>query len=275
MIYRILVIITISVSIVLAQEEVVSDTSEIGTADEDTSLADPSELVEELPSESQIPVEADTFAVEDEMLGSDTTVTDTSTVVDLVEVAPTLDAGYKGFGWGMTKEQLPDYVDLNSTEHKETDNSVVIRGAMGEDSVIFAYSFSDLGFWKVKIRYDITGEDLDDYIDQFKKVEKILTKRYGAPTRTTRNEMGTDREYLFSNFPKLYHAYFRSSWLVDLTNVELIFTAHVPSSSVTGIPIFNDLKPSFLLYYYNPSYFGITEPDTTSGITEEEVLKSY
>ena len=133
-------------------------------------------------------------------------------------------------------------LDSNSTvpiNSNEETNSKTIIGTLGNDSVNYTYFFSDSGFWKVVIQFSKIGEinKIENHISEFHRIEKELSKKYGPPMRTSQNEMGTDREYLFSSFPKLSRAYFRSSWLYEDISIELLLESVQPQIS-DDIPVF-------------------------------------
>lgn len=190
-----------------------------------------------------------------------------------VAVPPTLEYGYKGFPWGESRDRLEHYVRVDSFEIGDRENLARFHGILGEDTVTFTYSFSDTGFWKVTVDYRYGGRELDHYLDSFSRIEKLITRRYGPPRRTTQNEMGTDREYLFSDFPKLSRAYFRSSWQVELVRIELLLNAIVPKPEEEP-PVFDDVTPILRLYYYHPGFYKKVESEEAE-IPEETLLNVY
>ncbi|MFQ6615406.1 MAG: hypothetical protein ACE5HZ_01375, partial [Fidelibacterota bacterium] len=155
----------------------------------------------------------------------------------------------------------------------EEAKEVSFSGWLAGDSVRFGYGFSDEGFWKVRIDYLVTGDRLHDYMGHFSRIERLLTQRYGPPVRTTQNDMGTDREYLFSDFPRLSRAYFRSSWEAGEVRIELMLEAVVDQPD-EELPVFDDLVPLLRLYYYHPGFYGeaTLEP---SEVSEESLLDAY
>lgn len=238
--------------------------------------------------------EADTLAVED--LQEDTTATvelsapvqedvgdtletttqaetDTTPRVPEEEAVRSLESGYKGLTWGMDKEQLLQRPEAESAVPSGRDDAAVTVGVIGEDSVKIGYHFSDKGFWKVSIEYLFEESELEKYLGHFLRIEKFLTKRYGPPIRTTQNDMGIQREYLFSDFPKLARAYFRTSWEVGDVRIELLLNA-VLQKPDDELPVFDDVIPLLNLYYYHPGFYQSTEPATTE-IPEEKLLDAY
>lgn len=198
---------------------------------------------------------------------------DTAVAADTEPAALTLEEGYKTVPWGTPPDDFSSFVKADSMKQERGREGISVHGWLGEDSVLFVYAFSDKGFWKVRIDYQVGGDELDDYMDHFSRIERVLTKRYGAPVRTTQNEMGTDREYLFSDFPKLSRAYFRSSWKVEPVRIELLLEAVVDRPD-EELPVFDDLIPLLRLYYYHPAFYGQTPPDT-SEVSEETLLDAY
>ncbi len=179
---------------------------------------------------------------------------------------------YKEHFWGATKDQFEGSA-AGDTVSASDDNSLTVSGTLGQDSVTYVYSFSDKGFWKVRVDYDTETQAIADYIEDFHRVEGLLTKRYGHPKRTSQNDMGIGREYLFSDFPKLSRAYFRSSWSIDSVHIELLLHAVAPYDP-ENVPVFNDVPSVLRLYYYHPSFYGTIEPETPE-VSEESLLDEY
>ena len=224
--------------------------------------------------------EADTtFAEEDDSMMEETEE-DTSEFSD--ETVPAtgegLEMGYKGLMWGSSMDQLQAPADNDTTGGSldSASTSKTVHGMLGEDTVSFSYHFSDLGFWKVIIEYtDLEVSDgIDGYIAHFHRIEKALSNKYGSPMRTSQNEMGTDREYLFSSFPKLSRAYFRSSWLAEPASIELLLEAVVPQSA-DDPPVFGETSRSVRLYYYNNNFFNTAVDDTTGAASEKPLSDIY
>tara|TARA_Y100000590_G_scaffold461949_1_gene624841 strand:- start:21752 stop:22468 length:717 start_codon:yes stop_codon:yes gene_type:complete len=207
--------------------------------------------------------EADTTFIEDEDLIIEKEEADTTEMEGGEVSAEGAAYGYKGLAWGAAMDQLEVVSTDTSSEESSLTHRTVI-GTLGQDSVTYTYHFSDVGFWKVVIDYlGIESKDgIDGFISNFHRIEKALTEKYGPPMRTSQNEMGTDREYLFSNFPKLSRAYFRSSWSADSSSIELMLEAVVPQSEHDP-PVFKEASRSIRLYYYNSNYFSTASGDTT------------
>ena len=224
--------------------------------------------------------EADTTFMEEDDLMMEETEEDTTEISDEAVPAASegLVVGYKGLAWGATIDQLqgPAEDAAAGGTIDSLGTSKTIHGTLGDDTVSFIYHFSDLGFWKVVIEYtDLEVSDgIDGYIAHFHRIEKALSNKYGSPMRTSQNEMGTDREYLFSSFPKLSRAYFRSSWLVEPASIELLLEAVVPQSA-DDPPVFGETSRSVRLYYYNNNFFNTAVDDTTGAASEKPLSDIY
>ena len=179
--------------------------------------------------------------------------------------------GYKGMLWG-SPIKPPNSNSNDTTETVNNNNFQSIVGLLGKDSVNYSYYFSDSGFWKVVIDFLAIEETigLENHINEFHRIEMELTKKYGSPIRTSQNEMGTDREYFFSKFPKLSRAYFRSSWLYNSISIELLLEAVVPQNS-ENIPVFTQTSKYLRLYYYNPKFYNSVNNDSII-VPEDESL---
>ena len=179
--------------------------------------------------------------------------------------------GYKGMLWG-SPIKPPNSNSNDTTETVNNNNFQSIVGLLGKDSVNYSYYFSDSGFWKVVVDFLAIEETvgLENHINEFHRIEMELTKKYGSPIRTSQNEMGTDREYFFSKFPKLSRAYFRSSWLYNSISIELLLEAVVPQNS-ENIPVFTQTSKYLRLYYYNPKFYNSVNNDSII-VPEDESL---
>ena len=225
--------------------------------------------------------EADTTFIEDEDLIMEEEEADTIKIegdeVSVEDASPAegLAYGYKGLAWGAAMNQL-EGASSDTSSGESSLNQRTVTGTLGQDTVTYTYHFSDVGFWKVVIDYvDIESEDgIDGYISHFHRIEKALTEKYDPPVRTSQNEMGTDREYLFSKFPKLSRAYFRSSWSTDPASIELILEAVVPQS-VDDPPVFEEASRSVRLYYYNSNSFSTAAGDTTKPEEDKSLSNVY
>ncbi|MBF88347.1 MAG: hypothetical protein CMG75_01600 [Candidatus Marinimicrobia bacterium] len=199
-------------------------------------------------------------------------IIDTSLIIKKNE---TLSFGYKGLAWGSSIELLDSNSTVPINSNEET-NSKTIIGTLGNDSVNYTYFFSDSGFWKVVIQFSKIGEinKIENHISEFHRIEKELSKKYGPPMRTSQNEMGTDREYLFSSFPKLSRAYFRSSWLYEDISIELLLESVQPQIS-DDIPVFLETSKYLRLYYYNSKYYHTVKKDSLDIFEKTSISDIY
>ncbi len=193
----------------------------------------------------------------------DTVAEDTLESLISQEVPQSLDVGYQGFNWGMTKDLFHQYVEIDSLIPSTRKDALSFYGSLGEDSVKYTYYFSPNGFWKVKIDFNIIESELDNYIDHFKRIEKYLTKKYSAPILTSRHDIGTNKEYWFSPYPKIARAYYRSSWSELGTKIELLLDARTPIEYKPA-PVFEDLTTDLVLFYYRTDYYEIIVPDSSA-----------
>ncbi|HIA29901.1 MAG TPA: fibronectin type III domain-containing protein [Candidatus Marinimicrobia bacterium] len=210
-----------------------------------------------------------------------------------------IDVGYRGLPWGATSGDTYNYrirafTNLNSSKYVYTEltyaefknfvqfddssasfgeREISFIGPLGEDTVRFVYSFSDSGFWKVTSDFTLKGNTIEDYLKEFQRIENLLTKKYGNPVRTTRNDIGTSREYLSSPFPRLFRGYYRSSWELEDVSIELLLEVQI-QDPVFDSPVFSDNLPTMRLYYYNTNFYGIAEPEPTE-IPEDELLEQF
>ena len=222
-------------------------------------------------------------------------------VIKLVESEETfsIDVGYRGLPWGATSGYTYNYrirafTKLNSSKYVSSgltyaefknfvqfddssasfgEREISFIGPLGEDTVRFVYSFSDSGFWKVTSDFTLKGNTIEDYLKEFHRIENLLTKKYGNPERTTRNDLGTSREYISSPFPRLFRGYYRSSWKIDNVNIELLLEVKMQDSEYDS-PVFSDNIPTMRLYYYNSEFYGFAEPEPIE-IPEDELLEQF
>lgn len=215
-------------------------------------------------------IEGEELLMEDEVVNEE--VSNDSLDAYKESKSEVLSSGYKGLMWGASIDELEDFSLDTSSSSISLENSRKVVGILGQDSVTYTYHFSEAGFWKVVIDYvGIKGkEGIDIYISHFHRIEKALAAKYGPPIRTSQNELGTDREYLFSDFPKLTRAYFRSSWSADSANIELLLEAVVPQSP-DAPSVLIEASQSMRLYYYNTDFYQFVNTDTTE-VREDKSL---
>ena len=121
--------------------------------------------------------------------------------------------------------------------------------------------------------FSLSGNTIDDHLKEFQRIEKLLTMKYGNPLRTTRNDLGTSREYLSSPFPRLFRGYYRSSWMIGSVSIELLLEVQMQDSEY-DLPVFSGNIPTMRLYYYNSEFYGTAEPEPTQ-IPEDELLEQF
>lgn len=185
-----------------------------------------------------------------------------------------IEKSYNNFEWGYNYELF----DIDTTLKNFSSDSTKISydDYLGNDSVKFNYYFSKEKFWKVDIYYlsTLNLNDIDSLITKFYQIEKILFQKYGPPLRTSQNEIGSNREYNFSDFPKVNRIYYRSSWSLGNINIELVLD-NITESSQTS-KIFENFKKPISLYYYNLNYYDINSVNSDSTkLFEENLLDNY
>ena len=72
-----------------------------------------------------------------------------------------LDFGYKGYKWGSSISTLPGLDNFTDAQTSVDQKSVKLVGVLGLDSVVVNYVYSDSGFWKVEIDYELNNNDID------------------------------------------------------------------------------------------------------------------
>ncbi len=189
------------------------------------------------------------------------------------EELSSINKSYQGLPWGTAREDIKKFIEINDSSSNMSNDEISVIGPLGEDTVKFVYAFSDSGFWKVMTDFSLTGSTIDDHINEFQRIEQILTMKYGNPLRTTRNDLGTSREYLSSPFPRLFRGYYRSSWKIDNVNIELLLEVKIQDSEYDS-PVFSDNIPTMRLYYYNSEFYGFAESEPIE-IPEDELLEQF
>ena len=212
------------------------------------------EISEDVSSENTDDIDSEIFEEETEELSS-------------------INKSYQGLPWGTAREDIKKFIEINDSSSNMSNDEISVIGPLGEDTVKFVYAFSDSGFWKVMTDFSLTGSTIDDHINEFQRIEQILTRKYGNPLRTTRNDLGTSREYLSSPFPRQFRAYYRSSWKIDNVNIELLLEVKIQDSEYDS-PVFSDNIQTMKLYYYNSEFYGFAEPEPIE-IPEDELLEQF
>ena len=227
------------------------------------------------PSESAASMEEDEMNQEasEEVSADSADEIDSELFEDETEELSSIDKSYQELPWGTVRDDFKSFIKIEDSSANMSDDEITIVGPLGEDTVKFVYSFSDSGFWKVMTDFSLSGNTIDDHLKQFQRIEKLLTMKYGNPLRTTRNDLGTSREYLSSPFPRLFRGYYRSSWMIGSVSIELLLEVQVQDSEY-DLPVFSGNIPTMRLYYYNSEFYGIAEPEPTE-IPEDELLEQF
>ena len=227
------------------------------------------------PSESAASMEGDAInqEVSEEVSADSAYGIDSELFEDETEELSSIHKSYQGLPWGTVRDDFKSFIKIEDSSANMSDDEITIVGPLGEDTVKFVYSFSDSGFWKVMTDFSLSGNTIDDHLKQFQRIEKLLTMKYGNPLRTTRNDLGTSREYLSSPFPRLFRGYYRSSWMIGSVSIELLLEVQMQDSEY-DLPVFSGNIPTMRLYYYNSEFYGIAEPEPTE-IPEDELLEQF
>ena len=227
------------------------------------------------PSESAALMEEDAMNQEasEEVSADSADEIDSELFEDETEELSSIDKSYQGLPWGTVRDDFKNFIKIENSSANMSDDEITIVGPLGEDIVKFVYSFSDSGFWKVMTDFSLSGNTIDDHLKEFQRIEKLLTMKYGNPLRTTRNDLGTSREYLSSPFPRLFRGYYRSSWMIGSAIIELLLEVQMQDSEY-HLPVFSGNIPTMRLYYYNSEFYGIAKSEPTK-IPEDELLEQF
>ena len=210
------------------------------------------------------------FSQDSSLVDSSLNIIDTSTNYKNFNIKKS----YNNFEWGYNKELFN--IDSTLKNFLSDSNFISYDDYLGKDSVRFNYSFSNKKFWKVDIYYLSTLKlnNIDSLSNKFYQIEKILFQKYGPPLRTSQNEIGSNREYNFSNFPKINRIYYRSSWSIENINIELVLD-NITETSRTS-KIFNNFRRPIVLYYYNLDYYeNNSVPSDSTEFLEQNLLDNY
>ena len=234
---------------------------------DETESPDPSESAASM-EEDEMNQEASEEVSADSAYGIDSELFEEET-----EELSSIDKSYQGLPWGTVRDDFKNFIKIEDSSANMSDDEITIVGPLGEDIVKFVYSFSDSGFWKVMTDFSLSGNTIDDHLKEFQRIEKLLTMKYGNPLRTTRNDLGTSREYLSSPFPRLFRGYYRSSWMIGSVSIELLLEVQMQDSEY-DLPVFSGNIPTMRLYYYNSEFYGIAKSEPTK-IPEDELLEQF
>jgi len=165
-----------------------------------------------------------------------------------------LDFGYKGYQWGTpSKTVWPNLPYMEKARFNGDTTAILISGLLEGLKAELLYAFSDSGFWKVEIDYNLQDLSIDDQIELFSTVEKNLASIYGSPKTTSQSLRGPHSNK--SGFPlvKYNRAYYHSSWSPTPCKVELILYSLVQTAP-QDLKIIDQGTGFFKLVYFNPDY---------------------
>ena len=169
-----------------------------------------------------------------------------------------LDFGYKGYKWGSSISTLPGLDNFTDAQTSVDQKSVKLVGVLGLDSVVVNYVYSDSGFWKVEIDYELNNNDIDEQIDKFIRLEKNISEVYGNPFSTEQTVNGPSSSYSNILHIKYSRSFYRSSWNVTPIKILLILNGIIQQPQ-TENSILEDELSILKLVYYNPDYMQSAE----------------
>lgn len=195
---------------------------------------------------------------------------DTSAIDQTVDTNISLDFGYKGYQWGSQITSLPVLENFSDAQVSPDNQSALLLGILGLDTVSANYVYSDSGFWKVEIDFDVDMNDVDAQIEKFLRLEKNIAEVYGNPFSTEQTVNGPSNSYNNILNIKFSRSFSRSSWNVAPARIILILNGIVQQPHTKSKIVENDL--SFLkLIYYNPDYMKSPEDQSQ----EQELPSIY
>lgn len=164
-----------------------------------------------------------------------------------------LDFGYKRYQWGTSSSNLPAMENFSAAEISADQRSAQLTGALGLDTVSVNYVYSDSGFWKVEIDFDISHDDVDGQIEKFLRIEKNISEVYGNPSSTEQTVNGPSNSY--NNFLNIKYArlFYSSAWNVSPVRISLVMNGLVQLPQTDNSILEGNLS-IFKLVYYNPDY---------------------
>lgn len=164
-----------------------------------------------------------------------------------------LDFGYKSYKWGSSISILPRLDNFTDAQESADQKSVKLVGFLGLDSVVVNYVYSDSGFWKVEIDYDLNNDDLDEQIDKFIRLEKNISEVYGNPFSTEQTVNGPSSSYSNILHIKYSRSFYRSSWNASPVRILLILNGIIQQPQTENSILEGELS-ILKLVYYNPDY---------------------
>ena len=170
-----------------------------------------------------------------------------------------LDSGYKGYAWGSAPSSAISTVFSLLPSVDSTDLNQSFSGRLGLDSVVVTYAYADSGFWKAEIDFVINENNVQNLVEQFKRLERNISEVYGPPQTTKQKESGPSAAYSMILDQKFSTAFYRSKWSITPVFVELLLNATV-LKPVTDLSIFSGNYTVLKLVYYNPDYMHSSDP---------------
>ena len=164
-----------------------------------------------------------------------------------------LDFGYKGYKWGSSISTLPGLDNFTDAQTSADQKSAKLFGALGLDTVVVNYVYSDSGFWKVEIDYELNNNDIDDQIDKFIRLEKNISEVYGNPFSTEQTVNGPSSSYSNILHIKYSRSFYRSSWNISPARILLILNGIIQQPQTENSILEGELS-ILKLVYYNPDY---------------------
>ncbi len=240
-------------SFIIAQEE------EISEAPVDTTLVD--ETIDTSEVQLAFPGGAnDTSEVELEVMEGSSDVSEVNLALEDIDFS--LEFGYKGYQWGSNISNLPRLQNMSGAEPGSDSKSMLMFGMLGLDSTRVTFVYSDSGFWKSEIDFQLV-EDIDKQIESFLRIEKNVSEVYGNPFSTDQTVNGLSNSY--NNFlnVKYSRAFYRSSWNASPVRIVLVLNGIVQQPKTESSLLEGNI--SFLrLVYYNPDFM-------TNGKEEKQI----
>jgi len=170
-----------------------------------------------------------------------------------------IDLGYKGYAWGSPSNSTINTGFALVPNDDTTNTNQSFSGMLGLDSVVVTYAFADSGFWKAEIDFVVNGNNVQNLIEQFKRLERNISEVYGPPQATKQKESGPSAAYSMILDQKFSTAFYRSKWYITPVFVELLLNATV-LMPVTDLSIFSRNYTALKLVYYNPDYMHSSDP---------------
>ncbi|MFQ6678246.1 MAG: hypothetical protein ACE5D0_07990 [Fidelibacterota bacterium] len=189
----------------------------------------------------------------------DTTIVDSTFIADSVDTSKrtnsdfSLEYGYKGYQWGSNISNIPTLENMSIAQPDADNRTVTMSGWLGTDSVRIWFVYSDSGFWKSEIDFQLENDDLDKQIELFLRIEGNISEVYGNPFSTDQTVNGPSTSY--NNFlnVKYSRAFFRSSWNISPARIVLVLNGVVQQPKTETSLLEGDI--GFLrLVYYNPDF---------------------